>query len=207
MRRAARRGQHLDIEDFLSVGKVGLKMTAFLPRAKPQCHLTTERRTLAVALAAVAQLLGTECFACGPPPIVMPLGIFPVMVCAGMPVGVLMVVANIAVPAVFLRLFIRDAAIWLHLGRSVLVYLVSKPAEMLGMAALMAFVRVTGVDTGEEIGAGLMLAFGGAAAYGVMCLLYRDVSWRKRLPLAFGFTLVGYAAAVILLVIFGEWWW
>lgn len=195
----------------MSVGKAGLGVTHLLPRINSRQFVPAERWILAGALATAAHLLGTECFACGPPPMVMPLGLWPAMVSAYMPMGVFMVMANIAAPAVLLRLFLRDTSLWLHLGRSVFVYLVSQLAEALLMAVLMAFVHVTGFDVGADVGevvaAALMLFFGGAAAFGVMCLLYRDASWRKNLPLAFGFILVGYAAAVIVLVILGEWWW
>lgn len=97
-----------------------------------------------------------------------------------------------------------------NLWRSLVLYVLSRGAEFGAMALAPAQVDCSGWhgDRAERgFQAAALLGISSVVAFGLMLPLYRGVGWRGKLPLAFGFTLVGYAAAVIVLVTFGPWYW
>lgn len=164
----------------------------------------------AAALAAAALLsLGRECQAQDLSPTHFPLGPYPLFGLGfGRPAFLLAIIASLLAGWALLCWRVPEVDGLANLWRCLVMYILCRTTETGVMFLALPHVDLMGwhgCRADRYLQAAALLGMSSIVVFGLMLLLYWRVGWRRKLLLAVGFTLVGYAATVIVLLVFGEW--
>jgi len=138
-----------------------------------------------------------------------PLGPYPfILLASERPAFLLAIIASLLAGWALLCWRVPEVDGLANLWRCLVMYILCRATETGVMFLAWPHVDLIGWHGNRAeryLQAAALLGMSSTVVFGLMLLLYWRVGWRRKLPLAFGFTLVGYAAAVIVLLVFGEW--